>query len=939
MSDATTPAAVNSRSVQSFASSFWTPDYLPGITVLFDKLDQGVAENNQVVNYISARISLESAYASNLQTSSQESFSSKQAAAGFNRDEGASLKQAFQSIMDESNSQADEHARIAANLERMVRGPFSQYAGAHKQRVSNARSTLVGLIKDYQKAVLNVNKAQQAYFTKSRQLEDFSDPTISSFPRIITSPAASSPMSAGGISLTLNRADSAPTTAAVVKPQKIDIAHLSYTPTQFATLLTSMLGTIPQETLKVAILGAYENVTTGEEIVRYVRKYLSLKSLGEAEKFGQGLVDAGFLRLVGAVGSRFSGTNSSKYQWQAKAFNFNPDETEEVSDTPTISRTSTFGSVNSKSGSVSRFSMVSGYISGLLSEEGEEGDSGKTPTGRESQMSKLQREIADADQRYQDLVNSLDLQRCQLEQTIYETLGFVQQCERDRLVAVKTVLRDFGTSISKSVDTLNKTTSRMLLHEEFIDPLKDLNYLIERYKTGSYAPTPIVYDNFFNATKIQSFGVELKYSAFFVPAFLDFLSQPPTTASNDEASQIEVPQIETTEPDNEDTQSIKSGISVASDKTAEFPSASKPTLSIATSAAAMNEANKTKYRNIPAESRSLLIALWTAPQASAVEIQKLRGAINTGKEFNAFQVLGSVPFPIVVSTLKEFLLELPDSIVSSTVYDVIKTTYAVKPNAGVVVNMDEKAQLEDKAMKLNQRVERLVGLLSHLPKVNIDVLHSLTTHFAEICDLPESSSDSPVVGEIPESVQDLVRALSSYILRPRTTTALSMTDKHPLLFLQDLIMNREAIFTQIQRKLSAAQEARTRSRSASSSEANRRFQIEARNRELAASAVLSGASAALGSLAESGSRNNMNSPRRAITPTVSPPTTGTQTLRPLALSSAARSRGNSTSGNFLSVEGSTEGAHALGHRRSFSSSNRPPLSMFLSPEVPRREKE
>lgn len=948
-----TPAvasAVNSRPLQTFANSFWTPDYLQGINVLFSKLDQGIAENAEVINFVSARISLESAYASNLQTSSQDAMTSKTAASGFNRDEGASLKQAFQMTVEESRIQGDEHSRIVAALERMVRGPFSQYAAAHKTRITAARSTLVSLTKEYQQAVSNVNKAQQAYFTKARQLEDFSDPTISSFPRIITSPTASSSM--GGISLTLNKPDSVPkpkpeSPPQIVEPQKIEIGHLSYSPEEFSPLLKSMIGTIPQETLRIPILGSYDNVTVGEDIIRYVRKYLNLKSLGQAEKFGQGLVDNGFLRLVGSVGSKFSGSTNSKYQWLPKAFDFDPKsyfETEAaaeevsspISNIGSLVRSSTFGSNKSsqnKPATASRFSMVSGYISGLLNEDGEGDDSSKSGSaGRESQMSKLQREIADSDQHYQDLVTSLDLQRCQLEQKVYETLEFVQQCERDRLIAIKTVLRDFASSISKSIDNLNQTTSRMFMYEEIVDPIKDLNYLIERYKTGNYAPNPVVYDNFFNATKIQSFGVDLKYSSFIVPAFLDFLAHPPTELGGT------APKIETTEPeDNSDNQSQKSYGSVASDKTAEFPSA-KPTLAVSTSAGAISEASKIKYRNIPKDFKAVLAALWTSHQASSVDIQSLRSVINTGKEFNAFEVLHEVPLPIVVSTLKEFLLELPDSIVSSTVYDVIKTTYT-KPNPTTIANLDEKAAIEDRALKHSQRIERLVGLLSHLPKINIDTLQNLVTHFAEICGLPEAS-DPSIEDEIPEAVNDIVRALAPYILRPRITTALTMTDKHPAQFLQDLITSRVQIFEQVQRRLSDAQEARTRSRSASSSEANRRFQIEARNREIANAAILAASSTdGTANHDTNASGSSQNSAPLTVAP--STPTMSSSTLRPLTLSPAARRKSgslvaapsNGSGGSeFLSV--STPERH---HRRSLSSSSRPPLSMFLSPEVRRPE--
>lgn len=935
--------------VQAFSSSFWTPDYLQGISVLFNKLEQGVSENTQVVDFITARISQESAFATNIQKASKDISTSKPATHGFNRDEGASLKQAFQSFLDESAFQGNEHGNIAAALERTVRGPFSQYALAHKTRIAQSRALLVSMSEDYKKSVANVAKAQQVYFTKARQLEDFSDPTISSsVPRIVTSPSSSSPQTS--IALTLNTPDSpkrqvlaatsrpvsipAPAAAAAapvppVVPQNIVIGSLSFTPAQFATLLQSMLSTIPQKTLKLPILGSYEHASTGEDIVVYIRKYLTIRSLGDAEKFGQALVDNGYLRLVAAVGSKFSGTESAHFQWLPKAFHYDPEaQLKEAAEAQAAAAAAAAKTEEVKTPSepstpaaaaLSKLSKVGGYFSNLLNEEDDE--SGLTP--RETQMNKLQREIADNDLRYQDLVRALDAQRVRLEQKMFETFNFVQQCERDRLIAVKRVMLDFVQATSKADDTLKESRARMLMHQECVDPIKDLNYLIERYKTGTYAPSPVVYDSFFNtAAKIQTFGVDLKHSAFMLPAFLDFMANS------------DAPEAAKTEVDNTDTQSVGS---VASDKTTEFPS-SKPLLSLATSASAIAKALKFKYKGISEEKRVLLTGLWSAPQASSLQIQTLRSQINTGKEFPAFDVLCIVPMPVVVSVLKEFLLELPDSIVSSTVYDIIKTTYA-KTTTQPAAPMDEQAALEDQRLKLNQRIERIVGLLSHLPQVNIDGLQTLITHFAEITGLPEHGS----VTDVPESVKDLSRAMAPYILKPRTTTALTMTDKHPVLFLQDLIVHREQVFTEVQRRMSLAQEARTRSRSASSSEANRRFQIEARNREIAAAAIQAASGLNGGAKSSTTTSTTTGTAAADVNIAVSPAPTQSgsgSAMRPLTLSPMASQRKNGSltpsggsSNDLLKVAAAGE---TRSHRRSLSTSSRPPLSMFLSPEPVRR---
>ena len=868
-------------------------------------------------------------YAANLETTARDVQTGSAANAGFNRDEGASLKQAFTSILDESRIQGQEHSRIAAHLERLVRGPFAQYSGDHRQRIADAKASLIGQIRNYHKATLQVSKAQQAYFTKARQLEDFSDSTV---PKIVTSPISSSPTrQQKRLSQLLPQTPPSHTSnlppGAPANCPDVHIGSMVYPYDKFCLLLKSMTSTIPQETLRITLLGSYEHVIEGEQLVSYARKYVNLKSLGDAERFGQWLVDHGFLRLVGAVGSRFSGSTNSKYQWQPAAFA--PEtvlNTAAVSGTPTSVQT-TPGSVTTtpngaanaaaagglvspnsapRRGHKKTFSLVSGYLSGFIG-DGDE-------STRESQMSKLQREITEADKKYQESVLSLDKQRCQLEQNIYEKLGYMQQCERDRLAAVKTVLKDFSTAVSKSFAVLERTTERMCLHEETIDTQKDFCYLVDRYRTGEYAPQPVTYNNFFKrGEKIQTFGVDLENSAYLVPQMLDFLTAPQTLTPNgtpetapavskqsDEKEASDKTKDDDEKPeDNDDTHSTKS------DKTAEFPSVtSKPGLLVTTETGSIMP-NRTKFRKLSKESRQLLLDLWTSPSATMIEIQGLRNLLNTGSELENFnEIVSTVPLPVVISTIKDFLLELPDSIVTSTVYDSIKNTYA--PSS--------KHTPEE-------QIDRIVNLLSHLARVHIETLQLLITHFAELANLPEDrdlTADEPV----PEAVDVLSQHLARYILRPRINTAVTLADKHPQRFLREVLLHRFEIFGRVLQRLEAA---RSRSRSTSNADTaatmRRQNIIEARQRELIASPPSSSSSSS--------------------SPTLSPPQNA---LRPLALSSSndllsvtgmsAASANSANSGGLVPPS-----ASGLKHKRSFSGADRPPLSMFLgmAGEVKRAE--
>lgn len=1071
-----TIAPISHKKPPSFADSFWSSDYLSGINVLFDKLEQGVMENSQILDFVSNRISLESAYASKLESTTNNVLTSKSSTSGFDRDEGASIKQAFLFFLDESSNQGELHSKIAANLERSVRGPFSDYAAAHKKRINTARQILTTKIKSYNKSADQVHKAQQSYYAKARQLEEL---TNSSVPVIVTSPLTS-PLRAAATNSSINKRLSlphqsstlsstktqsvgpnepqqepssktdanAPTInvtepASFVTPVKktpktdprttafITLGGTPYNVFEFNHLIKDCLASIPRETVKVPILGNYNDVSTGDVILQYIRTAAGRSNLGAAEQFGQDLVNNGYLRSVGTVKNTFIGSSGSRYQWTKKALEFSPDsilgqndldpsdnETSESSNNSSINGTTIAESaLETTEAAAAAFAkrtstIVSGYFSNLLNtnEEVTEAQTPKSEFGhkrqqsmgfplssgskinghsrtfsfsvdsslsaprRESQISKLQREIEELDKRYQELVLNLDEERCNLEQSLYETLSFVQQCERDRLIAVKTVLSDFTVAVGRTINSLQDSVKRMAMHQSMMDPLKDLNYLIERYKTGPFCPKPIVYKGFFQSLRVQCFGVDLKFAPHVIESFIKFLATEEHIIKDSKAlpplPDAAPPKEDAADKDNSDSESQHS------DATADFPSVAvrskKEISAIKTEFFYSQYISKLKT----SVSREVLVSLWSGTQSPVTEIQELRRIINTTQQVNTNEILINYSPQVVISTLREFLLELPDTIISSTIYDVIKSTYSKFSPRHQSGSVDE----EDEALQGGHRLERLVGLLSHLPHENLNGLKLLTDHFADICEFtrqkidinalpqasqkttlspPRSPPSSPNVSttikminilpesQVPANVKELSRSIASYLLRPRTVTALTMTDKHPQELVQDLILYGETLFKLVEDRLEGAKKAKIRSRSGSYSESSRRQHVEERNRALAASAA-----AKLQSFRSASPANvpAMNAQSH------SPPRNGPL---PLTLSSGALDRSNqgnhsnnsSTSSNHsylsthsrnnsgsslhetLSNNGSTNNLHPgrTVHRR--SSSSKLSIRSFLEPQT------
>lgn len=78
-----------------FADSFWSGDYASGLGVLFGKLQQGVAENQQILTIAKMRADAEEFYGRRL---GEIAPSTDKMTGGFARDDGASLRKVLHKI-------------------------------------------------------------------------------------------------------------------------------------------------------------------------------------------------------------------------------------------------------------------------------------------------------------------------------------------------------------------------------------------------------------------------------------------------------------------------------------------------------------------------------------------------------------------------------------------------------------------------------------------------------------------------------------------------------------------------------------------------------------------------------------------------------------------------------------------------------------------------
>lgn len=665
-----------------FADSFWTPDYAAGLGVLFGKLQQGVIETRQVLTVARMRAEAEEVYGQRLGDISP---ALDRVQGGFSRDDGASVRKAYDGVKTEMEEAAKNHKKIAQSIRDLVVNPFARWCEAHESRIQDSQDELQSRIKAHDRQAEVVKKLRTTYFNKCRLLEDIEEENKLAFQDPETSPKA-------GIPEIKVQEDLSPP-----EEEIFEIGDESFPAEHVKKILAHMLNNIKIGETKVPILGTYLNTSAGSDIVEYLQKNMASSSVSYAERIGQDLVQNGFLRLVGNVGNNFANSSKLFYQWRPRAFEMAgvPEKKQALARTFSLPQ----------GGSDTADSPVVGTVSEYLEKWNviSNGPPNETPVQR------MHREQREADEKYKAGVTKLDEMRCDLEETIHAHLAFLERCELDRLKAIKTVVLDFSGTVGNVIPSLQAAVDNMMLYQETVQPAGDLRYLLENYRTGTYLPKVVTYENYYNRVEDQIFGVDLEARA--------------------RADKKRVPLIVTsilTYLDNH-------------------------------------------YPDLEGDEARRGVWLVDVPLA---QTHKLRNKIN-GKNYSQ-EVLAEFDIPTVASLLKIYLLELPDSLISSHVYEIIRTIYQTPTNDN----------------SESTRVSVLQQTLSQLRLTNIATIDACMNHFTRLIDLT-SADDAYVTA--------LATTLSPCILRPRVQSSLTMEEKHVVRLLKDLFANKDAIFRELKR--------------------------------------------------------------------------------------------------------------------------------------------
>jgi len=373
-----------------------------------------------------------------------------------------------------------KHRKIASNIRELVVFPFGRWCEQHAIRVQNSQDDLQGRVKVHDRQAEVVRRLRSHYFNKCRLVEDLEEEDKLAFRDTKLESPTSPPIQTPTVRVQ--------TPEEVDEPEPVLLGNVSYSPDQLKKLIGDMLNNIRLGETKVAILGTYPNVSTGSDIVEYIQQKVNGKTVTYAEKVGQDLVSQGFLRLVGNVGSTFANSSRMNYQWRPKAFLTAglPEKKGPVTRSSTILSTLSTDSMESP-------------IVGAIVENLAGWNPLNNPHPNETPSEKLRREAKEADEKYKAGVRKLDLLRCTLEEAMMEHFKFMERCELDRLKAIKSVILDFSGALSNVIPSLQSTVDKMMLFQETVQPLGDLRYLLENYRTGSFIPKVQIYENYYNS--------------------------------------------------------------------------------------------------------------------------------------------------------------------------------------------------------------------------------------------------------------------------------------------------------------------------------------------------------------------------------------------------------------------------------------------------------
>lgn len=745
--------------------------------MLYGKLEQGIAENDEIVSFILARAQAENQIANALLN--PPTIGSP--GAGFNRDDGASLLMTFRGLQDESAAQGKVHKEIANDLQVLVVEPFNRWAQTYKEQLSSSKGKVLhNWVRAYEDAQKEVIKLKNSYLTKTRKADeaedearfapgdDVSDHYTTSphlAPRDTTrTPQRSATVSeritqrlkeiqrraAGSISSTTNESDAGTdVTEGEKELPKVDKGKGKATelsspppmspplpPAKLDTSLPPQPSTNPASIIMAGVSFPPSAISTlltraaAEMPLRPVRFPL----LGE---YPDCFTGAEFVEWLNKNVPTFEG-NLDIAEDAAKELTEREgllrrvgefgNEFEHADDSYYQFRPKAFDlegkapeTVNPPKRSqiadniIKRSNNLVNVVTKALN----------ATSQNEPAYVRLRQEAEEADKMYRVAVRKLDRQRLGLEERIEEVLKTLQRGEAERLRAVKTVLHQYQGTLANLPKALEPTLERSATFITTYQPESDLTALIERYRTGPFRPVPKLYESVAHDESDVVFGIDLRKWA----------------------------------------EGGWSALTSGEEKKDYIP----PVLT------ALLDALRYAYGNLPDDDERRKSWIYDVPLPALHHLRESLNAVPPDQPFSQ-EMLSRFDAPILAGCVKLWALELDPPLMLWEGWDEIRKLY---PTVGSTKVDDETSE--------QHHVQDLQAALLRVPKVSLFVLDTIVTHLRKLIDTTSTEEDDDMY------IAKLALSVGRTIIRPKVETELSIQDRHPTLFLIDLLKNYDSI--------------------------------------------------------------------------------------------------------------------------------------------------
>ncbi|KAJ6621349.1 hypothetical protein B0H10DRAFT_2432380 [Mycena sp. CBHHK59/15] len=767
----------------SFTNSFWSQDYRRGLEVLYAKLEQGVAENDEIVAFVRARALAERQLADAL----TNPMLTGAAGMGFGTDDGASLLMAFRGLQAESVTQGQAHKTIANELETLVADPFDQWAQSYKDRLHQSKGSTVDYwLRSYEQAHGEVSKLKHQYLAKTRRADEAEDdakfaPNSGGKDTYTTSPRVrpadghrTPPLRTASVSeriaqrLREIQKKSINAVAAATEAAKADVpeeAEEKLLPkidkgkgkaTDEEPIIASPPPMSPLLPPKVDIAGSPMPPMPPPPMLL---AGLSLPPVAVSQLLTRAAAELPLrpvrFPLLGEYPDCFTGEEFVAWlNENVHGFGGSLDRAEDAAKELTerdnlLRRIGEFGnSFEHSDEAFYQFRPKAFDLDGKNAEAATVGSPIKTlqpenlikrtntfvnlvskalsTQNAESAYMKARHEADDADNAFRVATRKLDRQRLGLEERIEETLKMLQRWEIERLRAVKTVLLQYHGTVSnlpKSLEPSNELSGTLIA--AYL-PESDLNALIERYRTGPFRPEAQVYESVSHIETDVVFGIDLRRWA----------EGGWDAVSSGEPRKHEIPPVVT----------------------------------------ALLSALTEAYGKLPNDIEKRKSWIYEVPLPA---VHHLREALNGVPldEPVPMELLASYDAPVIAGTIKLWLLELDPPLALWEGWDDIRRLY---PTVGAAAKADGD---DTEAL----RITDLGTALQRLPRVHLYVLDALVSHLRTLI-------ETTTVEETEEMyITKLALSVGRTILRPKFETEMSIQDRHPTLLFMDLVKNYAAI--------------------------------------------------------------------------------------------------------------------------------------------------